>query len=53
MDDFLAKCTKSLLKLGISAFDKSGQSTKAAEAKTIEYHDRNIFTSSRPRIWRV
>jgi len=36
MDDFLEKCTKISLKLGISAFEEGGQS-KAAKAKTIEY----------------
>jgi len=36
MDEFLEKCTKISLKLGISAFEEGGQS-KAARAKTIEY----------------
>jgi len=48
MDDFLKKCTKISLKLGISTFEGSGQS-KAARAKTIEYRYKH-FTSSRPRI---
>jgi len=35
LDDFLEKCTKIWLKLGISAFEEGGKS-KAARAKTIE-----------------
>jgi len=41
MDDFLEKCTKISLKLGIPAFEKGGQS-KAARAKTINI-DTNIL----------
>jgi len=48
MDDFLEKCTKISLKLGISAFEEDGQS-KAVKAKIIEYRYKH-FTSSRPRI---
>jgi len=42
MDDFLEKCTKILLKLGISAFEEGGQS-KADRAKTIEYQYTNFY----------
>jgi len=43
MDDFMEKCTKILLQLGISAFEEGGQS-KAARAKTIIEYRYKHFT---------